>query len=341
MREFSLVAARTLRRLVPFDGVCVLTFDPATMLPTGEVVVDGLPPEAMPRMAEIEVGAADFNKFPALSRAEIPAATLSGATDGTLDRSLRHREVRRPHGFGDELRAALVSDSTAWGGITLLREGGSPDFTDGESRAMAALAPHLAEGLRRAVSREALSTAEPEHPHTAGVVLIDDDNVIVQASDAAERWVEELHARTDDGRARGVLAAVASRARGVAAGDLVADASARARTASGRWLLVHGSVLGQEPGPRTVVILEPVGPIEMAPLIADAYGLTDRERAITQLVATGLSTTSIAERLHLSPWTVQDHLKSIFEKTGAGTRGELVACLFFEHYAPRLKRADA
>ena len=33
---------------------------------------------------------------------------------------------------------------------------------------------------------------------------------------------------------------------------------------------------------------------------------------------------------------MQDHLKSIFEKTGTGTRGGLVARLFFDHYAPRL-----
>jgi DNA-binding NarL/FixJ family response regulator len=53
-------------------------------------------------------------------------------------------------------------------------------------------------------------------------------------------------------------------------------------------------------------------------------------------VARGLSTSAIAGRLYLSPYTVQDHLKSIFEKAGVGMRGGLVARLFFEHYAPRL-----
>ena len=64
--------------------------------------------------------------------------------------------------------------------------------------------------------------------------------------------------------------------------------------------------------------------------------LTDRERRVVELVAQGFATSEIGARLHLSAYTVQDHLKAIFDKTGTGTRGELVARLFFGHYAPRL-----
>ena len=64
---FSQAAARVLRRAVPFDGFCMLTLDPATLLPTGEVVENGLPPDTRPRMAEIEIAGNDFNKFPALA----------------------------------------------------------------------------------------------------------------------------------------------------------------------------------------------------------------------------------------------------------------------------------
>src|SRR3954465_15223727 len=63
VREFSLGAAHIVRRAVGFDGFCVLTFDPATLLPTGEVVANGLPPAATARMAEIEIWAADFKKI--------------------------------------------------------------------------------------------------------------------------------------------------------------------------------------------------------------------------------------------------------------------------------------
>ena len=113
-------------------------------------------------------------------------------------------------------------------------------------------------------------------------------------------------------------------------------ARARVRTTQGNWLTVRASVLGDGPDSSVAVLMEEARPHELAPLIADAYGLTDRERRVTELVAQGLPTTDIGQRLHLSAYTVQDHLKSIFDKTGAGSRGELVARLFFDHYAPRL-----
>ena len=52
-----------------------------------------------------------------------------------------------------------------------------------------------------------------------------------------------------------------------------------------------------------------------------------RERALTALVARGLATSEIADRMHLSAYTVQDHLKSVFEKSGTSSRGELVSRL--------------
>jgi DNA-binding CsgD family transcriptional regulator len=103
--------------------------------------------------------------------------------------------------------------------------------------------------------------------------------------------------------------------------------------------VVSGSVLGDGPGSPVAILMEAVRPPELAPLIADAYGFTERERVLTELVARGLPTNEIANRLHLSAYTVQDHLKSIFDKTGTSSRGDLVARLFFDHYVPRLTSA--
>jgi DNA-binding NarL/FixJ family response regulator len=66
-----------------------------------------------------------------------------------------------------------------------------------------------------------------------------------------------------------------------------------------------------------------------------AYGLTSREQTVTELVCRGLSTREIGARLHISEHTVQDHLKSIFDKAGVRSRRELVATILREQYMPR------
>jgi DNA-binding CsgD family transcriptional regulator len=68
-----------------------------------------------------------------------------------------------------------------------------------------------------------------------------------------------------------------------------------------------------------------------------AYELTSREKDVTRLVLRGETTTSIAASLFVSPQTVQQHLKSIFEKTGVRSRRDLVGKVFLAHYEPRVR----
>lgn len=68
-----------------------------------------------------------------------------------------------------------------------------------------------------------------------------------------------------------------------------------------------------------------------------AYGLTGREQEVARLVLAGEPTTAIASALVVSPHTVQEHLKSIFAKTGVRSRRDLVGKVFFTHYEPRLR----
>jgi DNA-binding CsgD family transcriptional regulator len=266
------------------------------------------------------------------------AASLSEATHGDLDRSARHRELRRPNGFGDELRAVLTDGTGAWGALTLLRVDDGAAFTAAEVTFIRSLAGGLAEGVRRAILLRALPAPTGQEEDVPGTVLLAGDNSPSAADAAGARWIDELAGARADAVLPPVVSAVANRARAISTGGgaTAGLARARVRTASGTWVVVRGSALVGDGDGRIVVTFEPIRPHELAPLIADAYELTDRERAVTQLVARGLPTDAIAARLYLSPWTVQDHLKSIFEKVGVSTRGELVARLFFEHHAPRL-----
>jgi pimeloyl-ACP methyl ester carboxylesterase/DNA-binding CsgD family transcriptional regulator len=53
--------------------------------------------------------------------------------------------------------------------------------------------------------------------------------------------------------------------------------------------------------------------------------LTDAERRVAQLVAGGLANREVAERLFLSRYTVETHLKHVFAKLGVSSRAELAA----------------
>jgi DNA-binding CsgD family transcriptional regulator len=336
---------RVLERVVPFDGVSFATVDPATMLPTGRVVTHGVDLELLSRLVEIELREPDFNEFRGLARQGRRAASLSEATRDDLEKSLRHREFLRPEGFDDELRVVFSDSTGTWGAACLLRESGRPRFDASEVDFLASLAPLVAEGLRRAAVVGEVAT---DDQRGAGVVVLAPDNSVETATAGAVRWLADLAAAdTVCGELPVAVLAVAARARRIASDyrhhpdtrEPRADTFARARVRSphGSWVTVRGSVLGDGPDSSVAVLMEQAHPPELAPLIANAYGLTDRERRVTELVAQGLPTNDIGQRLHLSAYTVQDHLKSIFDKTGTGSRGELVARLFFDHYAPRLQ----
>jgi DNA-binding NarL/FixJ family response regulator len=341
--------ARVLKRAVPFDGASLATVDPATLLPTGRVFVNGVDLDLLSRLVETELLEPDFIEFRALARQGRLAASLSEATRGDLQQSLRHRQLYRPSGFDDELRVVFSDATGTWGAACLLRETGRPHFDASEVGFLASLAPLVAEGLRRAAILDEVATADQ---HSSAVLVLAPDNSVETATAGADHWLAELAAGDAVGRELPVaVLAVAARARRLAS-DYRNDpdgrearsdtfARARVRTAHGSWVTVRGSALGVGPDSSVAVLMDQASPPELAPLIADTYGLTDRERSVTELVARGFSTNEIGQRLHLSAYTVQDHLKSIFDKTSAGSRGELVARLFFDHCAPRLQTAAA
>jgi hypothetical protein len=200
--DFARDVKRVLERAVPFDGVGLLTVDPATLLPTshfleGRVgVSNGVYRDLVTRFIEIELREPDFNKFRAMARRGRRAASLSEATRGDLDQSIRYRELRRPHGYDDELRVVCADATGAWGDLILARESGRPRFRASEVSFLASLAPLMAEGLRRTAILRDVATGDH---HSTGVVVLAPDNSVEMATAGAERWLADLAASDTPG----------------------------------------------------------------------------------------------------------------------------------------------
>jgi DNA-binding NarL/FixJ family response regulator len=79
--------------------------------------------------------------------------------------------------------------------------------------------------------------------------------------------------------------------------------------------------------PNIAVTIEDASAAERTALFARAHALSTRESELLTHLAAGRDTHDIAQYMHLSEHTVQDHLKMIFTKTGVRTRRALLTHL--------------
>lgn len=331
-----------LRRAVPVDAAWWATVDPATLLYTS-AVRDGMPETSTPRFVENEFLQDDANKFIDLARTQVMVRSLSDATRGDLSQSRRYREILLPLRLGDELRAVLRAGDRYWSFLCLHREPSEVYFSRKEAAFVRDLAPHLAQGVRAGFLLGAATTADDNIG--PGLILLADDFSVIGMTPPAEDWIGRLGPEEWDHQTELPMAvyAVAARLRALEQPGEEAPLvpRLRLRTASGEWLVLHASRLnGGMPDSPVAVIIEQPTPLELAPLIVEAYGLTERERMVTQMVLQGLSTREIAARLCISTNTVQDHLKAVFDKTGVRSRRELPAQILGRHYLHRAKAQD-
>jgi DNA-binding CsgD family transcriptional regulator len=342
--ELFATASARLRKLVPFDASVWLASDPVTGLPTAPTRTENMGHfslDACLRSWELEFMVEDVNLYSSLAQAERPAAGLRRATGDRPARSPRYRDVLQPKGFGDELRGVLRADDGSWGLFALFRGEGEPAFDEAECELVAGLCGPLGASLREHAQPVTHPFAQGEE-FGPGLMLFDPGGELISLNDDALVWLEELAGSRVEREAFDyplpmVVAGTLMRARAVAEERDRRSARARIRSrATGRWLVCHASCMRDASGElgNTALVIEPAKASEIAPIIAQAYQLTPREQEVTHLIAQGVGTADIADRLYLSPHTVRDHVKTIFEKVGVSSRGELVAKLFAEHYAP-------
>jgi DNA-binding CsgD family transcriptional regulator len=320
-----------LQKAVPTDALWWAMADPATLLFT-QAYREELPADSGPYFIENEFLDDDVNKWTDLAQRPAGAGTLMQATDSKPDNSARYRDIFEPLGLRDELRAVLRVRNTSWGYVCLHREKSGSAFSPDEVRFMRRVAPHLAEGIRMGLLRLACDRESPANG--PGLVMVAADGSVAGMNDAAEPWLEELGGGPGGSELPLEVTLLATLLRRMDATE-PALPRLRVRTSSGRWAVLHASWMNSPVENTVAVIVDEAAPEEVAPMIMTAYGLTDRERMITGLVCQGLSTRLIAQRLHLTPDTVQDHMKSVFVRTDVHSRGELVAAILRRDYIPR------
>jgi DNA-binding CsgD family transcriptional regulator len=335
--RFWRASSEVLASAVPHYGApCWFTLDPASLLVTSHFD-EGIP-ELPPEWLIHEYYEDDVNKLADIARSERGLSTLHEATGGDPSGSPRWH-ANMALGGDQELIAALRAPSgEVWGALGLYREPGQPMFDDAELGFVRAVAPSLAEGARRGLLVG--EAVDPEGPDAPGLVVLSASGEVESATPGVEQWLQALpDGDWDAGRLPSSVLAVAGRALRTAEypDEPGQVAVSRVLSRSGTWVVLHGASLVTGGARRVAVIVEPAHPARIAPLLMSAYGLTEREQDVTRLVLQGDSTAEIAERLVVSVHTVQQHLKSVFDKTGVRSRRDLVGKVFFAHYEPRLR----
>ena len=304
-----------LQRLVGAGPVFVASADPDTWMFTGAGSAE-VPSSVTPLFLHNEFAEDDVVKFRHLAAAANPIGGLFERTGGQPAGSARWRDVIEPLGWGDEMRVALRDGGRTWGFLCLHREKHQPAFAAADADRLAPVLPHLAAAFRR--TSVAASAARDTPPHGPGVVLLDADGHLVSTTGSAGSWLEELGPVSGNGLPLSLLG-LAARLRSEGRAPVL-----RVRSARGGWVALHGGLLDGSGPARVAVVLEAAGPSLALPMLSEAVGLTPREAEVTAAVLRGESTRAIAAGLHISEYTVQAHLKSVFTKSGVSSRRELV-----------------
>lgn len=326
--EFRSRVLDAIRAVVPFDTACIASADPATLIPTALTTVGYDNPEVVLWAAESEYGPdPPRNSFRSVAQLPTPARVSREAADGDWRDSRHYAELLAPFGLHDELRMVFPArDGRPWGMATMSRGPGLP-FDDGSVRVLAPSLRAIGEGLRATLLRQSCAGVtsgcrEVGHEeHGPAVVVVGPDNALADATPRAARLLEQIGL----GGAPATIAALRFR--------YAAAESIRVRTRGGRWLVLRAGPLGDG---RLAVTIEHAQPPEVVSLVAAVHGLTAREADVLAEVLAGQPRVAIARTLHISPYTVQDHLKSIFAKTGAHNRQSLISQLVFDQYLPRM-----
>jgi DNA-binding CsgD family transcriptional regulator len=322
----SVLAA--LRRTIDFDSHVWLLTDPVTAVGCSPLA-DVPCLQQLPLLIKLKYGTA-VNRWTVLLGDGGPAGLLCAGTGGRPESSAVWRGLLRHLGVGDVASVVFADRYGCWGFLDLWRIGGRP-FTAADALLLEQIAAPVATGLRR---RQATAfTVPPTTTAPIGgpaVLVLDDDLQITDRTTAAGDWLRSLLPTPIDqapipAAAYNVAAQLIAREQNVDPHPAISRTWVPGRT----WVTLRASRLESDSriaGSGSIVVSieeTPAGP--RLDLFSRSNGLSSRERQVLALISSGSETGEVAGAMAIAENTVQDHLKSIFGKTGITGRGALVS----------------
>ena len=320
--DFASTVMNAVHDVAGFDGFVLLGFDPESGLRSFMFSRDGASEHR--RLTYNEWHENDVNRYVGLAAAALPVGVLQDSTHEVVS-SPRLQEILRPGGIMAELRLALRDRSRLWGALVLYRADPRDRFTDDDVQRVLEVAEPLREAIIRYPMRHQVGT-RTDAP--AGVLVLDEDDNVVSLTAAARTWLAEAVAggmgEETPERIHRAVYEVARAARGQ--GTHETAPIARLRTSSGCWIAITGSVL-DAPAGHVAVILQQASLGQVLPAASAWFRLTSREAEVLRLLSHGGTSRAMAQALHMSQHTVNDHLTAIYRKAGVRGRDELLALL--------------
>jgi DNA-binding CsgD family transcriptional regulator len=313
-RDLRLAILDELRADVGFDAYSWLLTDPETEVGCAPLADVPCLPE-LPRLIRLKYLTA-VNRW---TRLEAPIGILGDRRDD----SLVWRDMLAGYGVDDVASVVFRDRFGCWAFLELWRTGRR--FTDADAELLTAVAAPVTEALRRCQART--FDAVPAAPERTGpvVLMLSPDLEVRAQTPETDRYLRALVPPDDEGRP------VPSGAYNVAAQLLAVEAgvddhppSARVHLGGGAWLTLRAARIGDASADIAVTI-ETSSPAERTEVFARALGLSAREEELLGHLVAGADTRHLAGQMFLSEHTVQDHLKSIFAKSGTRNRRTLIA----------------
>ena len=315
-----------LRHVVGFDAYAWLLTDPATAV--GSAPVADVPwMRELPRQIRLKY-CSSVNRWTALR--DSPVALLHDATAGDLAQSLVWRELLVGYGVHDVASLVFADRFGCWAFLELWRSETPGRFGQAEADFLAGLIDPLTLALRRCQARAFMAVPAREQARAGPVVLVLSADLQVRSQ--TPQTMAYLQTLVPPAEGRRPIPAVAYNvgAQLLAVEDGI-DSNppmARVHVADGLWMTARAGRLDGQGAARTrdiVVTLEESSGAERLDVFCRAVGLSAREREVLEHLAAGEGTREVAGGMFLSENTVQDHLKSIFAKSGVRSRRALLS----------------